>query len=81
MGLLFIFFFFGGGVGGLLPRNLCWSVCFVYCTYQCKAREGGGMGKGWGFLSATQTFCQNACGLGIEKSSNDVQGPHPRNTK
>ena len=41
----------------------------------------GGMGKGWGFLLATQTFCQNACGLGIEKSSNEVQGPHPRTTK
>ena len=40
-----------------------------------------GYGQGEGICVSDQNFLSNARGLGVEKTSNKVECPHPGNTK
>ena len=73
----------------LLKTILCNIIIIIkiitiyYKTSHCKAWEGGTVHV-WarvGISVSDPKFLSNACGSGVVKLSNKVEGPHPRNTK
>ena len=56
-------------------------VCYTPINVNPEKGWGGGFGQGAGICVSDPKFLSNDRGSGVEKSSNEVEGPHPGNTK